>query len=347
MKFGVLLNNTYNIGDDLQSIASMHFLPTVDYFPFKEQLNTFKTENGDKAKTILNSWYMWKFKNFPPSEDIDPLCISMHFAECCRKKILTKKTKEWFKEHGPVGCRDMDTRDWLLSNGVDAYFSGCLTLTLNENPKLRENSIWGGYILCVDVSNEVVETVKKRTNRPVYVIGKNIFSSFYAKDRLEISKMYLYLYHQAAAVVTGNMHASMPSLAVNTPVCLLTAENKGPDVQKRFSGLIDFLNHYTTEEFLANDIYDFNNPPKNPMKHLECRQALIERCKAFTGYYNEGPTLPDDFNPAMQLMNLLKFCSWKGDKDIKGMVCIPWRKRILKAAILRYLGKDKHDLIKY
>lgn len=345
-KFGVLLNNTYNIGDDLQSIASMHFLPKVDYFPFKEQLSTFKTENGDKAKTILNSWYMWKWKNFPPSDDIDPLCISMHFAEDCRKNILTKKAKRWFMQHGPVGCRDMDTRDWLLANGIDAYFSGCLTLTLNENPKLRENPIWGGYILCVNVSNEIVETVKKRTKRPVYVIGKNLVSSFYAQDRLDISKMYLYLYHQAAAVVTGNMHASMPSLAVNTPVCLLTDENKGPDVCKRFSGLIDFFNHYTTEEFLDNDVYNFDNPPKNPMKHLECRQALIERCKTFTGYYNDGPTLDDNFNPAMEMMKLLQFCSLEYDKEYKGMVATS-RFRILKAVILRFLGKDKHDLIRY
>ena len=155
------------------------------------------------------------------------------------------------------------------------------------------------------------------------------------------------MYHQAAAVVTGNMHASMPSLAVNTPVCLLTDENKGPDVQKRFSGLIDFLNHYTTEEFLASDVYDFDNPPKNPMKHLECREKLIERCREFTGYYNDKPTLEDDFNPGLELMRLLQFCSWKHDKEYKGMIAIPPRRRILKAAILRYLGKDKHDIIQY
>ncbi len=261
MKYCALLNNTFNIGDDLQSVAAMRFLPTIDYYAFKEKLSLFKCDDTEKPKIILNSWYMWKTKNFPPSSDLDPLLISMHFSEQCRKKILTHQTKEWMKKHGPVGCRDIDTQNWLLENGIDAYFSGCLTLTLTENPNLRNKN---GFILCIDVSDKVVETIKKRTNKQVRVLSKNIFGAFSAKSRLEISKMFIYLYHQASVVVTGNMHTSLPSLAINTPVCLLTDENGGPDVAKRFSGLIDFFNHYTTKEFIENDVYDLNTPPPKP-----------------------------------------------------------------------------------
>ncbi len=346
-KYGVLLNNTYNIGDDLQSVASARFLPTIDYWAFKEQLSAFKSEEGEKVKFILNSWYMWRSDNFPPSGDIDPLPISMHFADSCRKNVLTKKTKEWMLAHGPIGCRDVSTKEWLEENGIPAYFSGCLTLTLQENAELRKNSSWGGYILCLNVSPEVVETIKKRTNRPVFAMDKNLTSYFYAKDRIDISKMYLYLYHQAAAVVTGNMHCAMPSLAVNTPVCLLTSENKGPDVDGRFSGSIDFFHHYTTEEFLANDVYDFNNPPVNSMKHLETREKLIQTCVAFTGYNHEGPTLPSDFDPSFELMKLLNFCRWDYKKTEKAIICHPDKTRLLKLYIKQLLGKDKHDLIQY
>lgn len=187
MRYCALLNNTYNVGDDIQTVAQMRFLPQVDCYAFKERLRqgvVEKRESNEKAKVILNAWYMWNPKGFPPSDELDPLPIAMHFSEACRKKLLTAETKNWMLQHGPIGCRDHDSKEWLEKNGIPAYFSGCLTLTLTENPKLRQNSSFGGYILCVDVSPQVVETVRKRTKRPVYVISKNTVGSFTAKDRL-------------------------------------------------------------------------------------------------------------------------------------------------------------------
>ena len=39
------------------------------------------------------------------------------------------------KQYEPIGCRDYYTRDLLLAKGVDAYFSGCMTLTLGNTYK--------------------------------------------------------------------------------------------------------------------------------------------------------------------------------------------------------------------
>jgi hypothetical protein len=355
MKYGILLNNTFNIGDDLQSVASSHFLPSIDYYPFKEQLSSFRSENHEKVKVIMNSWYMWRPDHMPASDDIDPLLISMCFARQCRDKLLTKETKSWLIKYGPVGCRDNDTKDWLISNDVPAYFSGCLTLTLNENKNLRQNNDWGGYILCVDVSEDVVNAIKKRTDRPVFTLSKWIFSNFYAIDKIEISKIYLYMFHQAAAVVTGNMHTSLPSLAINTPVCLLSSENNVSanrgnqfNANNRFDGLLDFFHHFDTDEFLSDPtVYDFNNPPQNPMTHLNCRNDLISRCKSFTGFYDESPTLSDSFNPSFELLKMLQFSKWTSETDYKGLVSIPNKRKILSTAIKRFMGKDKHDLIHY
>ena len=38
----------------------------------------------------------------------------------------------WFKQHEPIGCRDEYTAEALRKKGIDAYFSGCLTLTLGD-----------------------------------------------------------------------------------------------------------------------------------------------------------------------------------------------------------------------
>lgn len=355
MKYGILLNNTFNIGDDLQSVASARFLPTIDYYPFKEQLSSFKSDNHEKVKVIMNSWYMWRPDHMPASNDIDPLLISMCFAQQCRNTLLTKETKKWLIQNGPVGCRDNDTKDWLLSNGVPAYFSGCLTLTLKENNYLREKGEWCGYILCVDVSEAVVNAIRNRTDRPVFSLSKWIFSNYNAIDKIEISKMFLYMFHQASTVVTGNMHTSLPSLAMNTPVCLLTNENNVSNnhnnqfnTNKRFDGLLDYFHHFDTDEFLSSPtIYDFDTPPDNPMTHIKCRNNLIDSCRQFTGYYDDGPTLPDDFNPSLELLKMLQFSKWTSHSDYKGLVSIPNKKIILSTAIKRYIGKDKHDLIQY
>ena len=36
----------------------------------------------------------------------------------------------YLRRHGPVGCRDWNTVFLLLSAGVDAFFTGCMTTTV-------------------------------------------------------------------------------------------------------------------------------------------------------------------------------------------------------------------------
>ena len=45
MKFGILYNrNNLNIGDDIQAVATSYFLPQIDYFIDREQMQDFKTK---------------------------------------------------------------------------------------------------------------------------------------------------------------------------------------------------------------------------------------------------------------------------------------------------------------
>ena len=65
--------------------------------------------------------------DFPYHAAIRPIFISFH---CERPAMLTEPAIDYLRRYGPVGCRDWSTVHLLLSVGVPAFFSGCITSTL-------------------------------------------------------------------------------------------------------------------------------------------------------------------------------------------------------------------------
>lgn len=277
--YGLLSYSSINIGDEIQSVAAQRFLPSKATPVHRERISKFKSKNS-QVKLIMNAWWMWEPENFPPSDDIDPLLISMHIQGNILDKFLTPETKEYLIKHGPVGCRDMGTADYLNKNGVPAYFSGCLTLTLQRNWKIMRSN----YVLCVDCPNDVVQEIKKRTKRPVYPISRLITPFYTAEERLNVAKVMLYLYHNAACVVTPCLHTIMPCLAFETPVLRLIKGDSPNSKDYRFYGYEGFYREACQKDFLENkNIYNFDRPPKNPDKYKKIRKELIQKCKDFTG----------------------------------------------------------------
>lgn len=338
-KFGVLKYSSQNIGDEIQSVAAMRFLPQIDYYMHRERLDKFVSDEGEKVKLIMNAWWMWNPKHFPPSKDVDPLLVSMYIRDSIREKFLRPEVKEYLMAHGPVGCRDLSTMEYLKENGVEAYFSGCLTLTLQANKYIKETR-GGDYILCVDTPKEIVAEVKKRTNKPVYDITRMLTVSVNSIQRLELAKIMLYLYHNAHCIVTPRLHVALPSTAFETPVLLLKL--KDFDRRGRFEGLSQVCNEYTDKEFMENkDIYDFEHPKANPGKHLEIRNNLIRICSEFTGYDSGKPLFDDHYEPLISLIDMLKYdyenvkrTLWFADEN--DLLDVLFRKQKQK--------KTKHDL---
>ncbi len=140
MKNGVLiypphLRNRFNIGDYVQSIAARQFLPRVDEYVDRERMDSPRTED---IALIANGWYMHEPTHWPPSDKIHPLFVALHLNKLAEKELLSPENIEYFKRHQPIGCRDHYTEENLKKLGVDAYFSGCLTLTLGETYKRDE-----------------------------------------------------------------------------------------------------------------------------------------------------------------------------------------------------------------
>ena len=119
-----------NIGDYVQALASAQFLPHIDGFLDRDE--DLKDYDGEPCKVIMNGWYMHLPQNWPPSDLIDPLFVAFHLNSGVKKELLSPASISYLKSHQPIGCRDLNTMELLRNNGVEAYFSGCMTLTLGE-----------------------------------------------------------------------------------------------------------------------------------------------------------------------------------------------------------------------
>lgn len=303
--YGVMITSSINIGDEIQSIAATRFLPRIDNYIHRETIKHFTPKDKEHlTKVILNAWWMWEPQNFPPSKYIKPLLISMYFRKEIRNKLLTKEVKEYLIKNGPVGCRDLSTYRYLEENNIPAYFSGCLTLTLQRNYNIKRQD----YILCIDVPKEIEENIKQRTNRKVVNISPLLSPYFLPQQRLEVAKLYLRLIHNAHCVVSTRLHAILPSLGLETPVLRIVPTGYEMDIKGRIEGMEDFVQSINEEDFINTpDVYDFENPPQNRANHLEYRKNLINKCKEFTGFDNEKPTIEDDCDPLLEMFQLIQY----------------------------------------
>lgn len=139
MKNGLLvaypISNYKNLGDYIQSLAARQFIEDDYCFIEREELS--KYESAEVTKVIMNAWYMWHPECWPPKPCVIPLLASMHISPLAAKDMLSDVGKAYLIKHGPVGCRDLDTKKILDGAGVPCYFSACLTLTLGKTYKYK------------------------------------------------------------------------------------------------------------------------------------------------------------------------------------------------------------------
>jgi len=285
-KYGLFTYKTINVGDDIQSLAARRFLPQIDYIIDRDNIdNEAHFEKNDRVKFIMNGWYTHAPENWPPTnKQIDPLLLSMYinaaYDDSVKDAFLSSSSKRFMAENGPVGARDMATMQFLQDNGIDSYFSRCLTLTLQRDGRIERQD----YILAVDVSEDVLFTIKKRTQRPVITASAAIMNKQTSPDqRIALAEFYLSLFQAAHCVVTSRLHTTLPCLALETPVLFI--ENMLDVDPKRFDGLLDLMNHSSEKKFLKDEtFYNLDTPPSNKDSYKKYRKELIKTCREFTSF---------------------------------------------------------------
>ncbi len=291
VKYGLFEYKTENIGDEVQSIAARRFLPRIDYYFDRDNIDATKTKPGEAVKLIMNGWYTHRPETWPPKNpDLEPLLIAMHveqdaLAGAPAKAFVSPKSKTFLNKFGPVGARNYPTLKLLQKNNIESYFSGCITLTLNPDPRIQKQN----YILAVDVPDKVYEAMLKNTSTPILRLDTNRQKNLDRETRFLLAELWLYLYQSAQAVVTTRLHTMLPCLAFDTPVLALSGRDP-----KRYQGLIDLTRHVTPEEYIKNPkIFNLNHPPKNPQDFVPLRKQLEKTCSEFTGYKSRKSFLRD------------------------------------------------------
>ena len=68
--------NRANIGDEIQGIAGLQFQPFIDFFLDREY--QIAPDTHGKHTVFFNAWWGNKGYKWPPSENIDPIMLSVH-----------------------------------------------------------------------------------------------------------------------------------------------------------------------------------------------------------------------------------------------------------------------------
>jgi len=278
-------DNCINIGDNIQAVAAARFLPQVDYLIERDYLGDWRNDDhSETVKMIANAWYMGAPYAWPPQEpDLLPLLIAMHVNnnQKVREVFRTPESVQYLKDHQPIGARDKESLEFFESIGVESYFSGCVTLTLNPDPAIAK----GNFVLLVSVSDEVYEAVAKQTSRPIIRIDVLVYPENEKENKFALAEKFLYLYQAAHCVITTRLHAALPSLALGTPVLFITDSKGAKFDPDRLAGLKELAINGSEQEFLDGGIdFDAENPPSNPETYLAIREDIISRCSEFTGF---------------------------------------------------------------
>lgn len=284
VRYGLLKYSTRNLGDEIQSLAARRFLPKVDLLVDRDHLD--QVAGPDPSKIILNGWFTHRPDNWPPSPALRPLFISTHIS---RLKVQTPAGRMRAADHltqgaplaylkacQPIGCRDLATVELLRSHGVAAYFSGCLTLTLDRPPLPRED-----VVCCVDARKDVVRSLASRFGLDVQVMTHRLSEDELELDcdaRFALAEQRLRRYATARLVITSRLHCVLPCLAFGTPVAYVFEHPE----DERLSGLRELAHLFTPEQVLAGEArFDWRDPPPNPKDIGPLRRDLIDRCVAF------------------------------------------------------------------
>lgn len=296
-----------NLGDSIQSIAAKKLLSEPPFAIDREALHTY---SGEPAHLILNGWFMEDPQNWPPSEKITPLFISFHINPTVADVFSQKNAVAYFKRHQPIGCRDLYTKALLEKNGVEAYFSGCLTLTLERQDFIRKQQN-NQPILVLSVLERLkpkkpqwktqrflkdflINGIKYPIKSIHYAIAKSRLNRFLKQQKLPIvehsqiiknraqpeaekEKLAVQQLEAIAAaryVITSRIHSALPAVAMGVPVLFLEDGLSHINQQSRLLGLKSFFTVRTTKTLKHLQLEDLNNPKSVEKTAAELKKTI-------------------------------------------------------------------------
>jgi lipopolysaccharide biosynthesis glycosyltransferase len=175
----------------------------------------------DGTWLVAFGWHMHPMYDlrydFPYHPNVRPLFVSFHVN---RLDMLSEDALKYLRKHGPVGCRDWTTVFLLLSAGVDAFFTGCLTTTVNAVFPTRRQVRGGGPTGLVGVIDTPAQAAGRGDHEVrAYTHQQEPYRHMSLAAGVRAAMELLAGYQRDLdRVVTRRLHAYLPLIALGIPV---------------------------------------------------------------------------------------------------------------------------------
>lgn len=208
MKIGLLkYKNSLNIGDNIQTLAVAQHVEHTDHFVERDFLHQYE---GQECVVVMNGWFTQEPEQWPPSDRVIPLFFGFHLVPEAAEAY--RKHWKYLKKFEPIGCRDSGTADIIRSWSVEAYVSGCATMTFDERKTTPETQ----KVVLVDLDKRLFN----RKERADYTKVSHAlpFLGFSNETKLSIARDLLSYYRNSAThVITSRIHCALPCFAMGIP----------------------------------------------------------------------------------------------------------------------------------
>ena len=147
-------------------------------------------------------------------------------------KNIWSKNIDYLQKQAPFGCCDYDTLDFFRNHGVEAYFSGCLTLLI-KNPNIGRRRTENIYL--VDVKSEFTQILPLEVQEKAITVTHNMKDTnmYDSLARFTAAYQLMETYASAKLVITQRIHCALPCVAMGTPVIFINSPvMPGGEVQK-------------------------------------------------------------------------------------------------------------------
>ena len=263
------LKNWSNLGDEIQSLTGLQFLPFVDNLIERDKMYLLK--ETEPVTAFLNAWYGDRINDWPPPSNLRPIMTSIYIRSNVQN--MSTNSIDYLKRSEPIGCQDLSTLEFLRRINIESYFSGGLTLMM-RSPSLNKKRTNMIYFVDVKWDNirlfpqEIIENSTTLHHGTGYIVsGLKQFSEAY---RL------LEEYASAKLVITQRIHCALPCVAMGIPVIFIQSpkmpggEGSKTQSSPRTHGLtpmfhtVNLYNMSTAEAQEWLQKFPWDNPPPNP-----------------------------------------------------------------------------------
>lgn len=250
--------NTVNIGDYIQSIAASQYFKEIHTYIDRDSISSIT----ESINIIGNGWYYINKDRHTIPDNVNLLPVAVHVNNRSPEVVQVMKS---FAKGGEIGCRDIETMEYLKEHGINCYFSSCLTTTLTREflgiSSVTERS--GIIFSDFDISHPVpfyklkffplskiwmqknsfhravLKVLSKYMNEHIEAVSHEYPLSLSHDQRFDVAKKLLKKYATAKLVITSRIHCALPCLGLGTPVVLITETFDS----LRYRGLANFFNH--------------------------------------------------------------------------------------------------------